>query len=170
MEFKMSDVQPEQQSKRIYKGEQEVDHDLFVLEDATMQKDVSWDHSGIYENVTHKHFFHTFDSNGKKHTYAVPIAGHTHEVEWSEDQDGNLTAKCGPAIRVRKSKKYPMFPKDNNGNYKCHREAPERANHVHEVKYKRSERLKLRKFSDDAAQAMQGRLAEQAKLAKNPAQ
>lgn len=118
--------------KRVYKGEQEVDHDLYKLEVAQTRKNVSYiQNQPIWEPVDHCHFFHSYDSFGKKQWHASPISGHTHEVIERIDENGNLVAECGPAIRVVNGKKLTY----------------ENDQHTHEVNYLRSEKIKVRKVN-----------------------
>ena len=123
-------------ANRIYKGEIDVDHDLFKLEVASMKKNVSIDtNSPLYIGVEHCHFFHSFDSSGKKQATSSPIAGHSHKVTTKVDEKGNLVAVCGPAIRKAGSSETVVD------------------DHWHEVTYLRSERLTVRKVNAEAQKA-----------------
>lgn len=119
--------------KRVYKGDQEVDHDLFKLKLASAKKNVSWTDKPRYEMVPHQHFFHTYDSSGKKQAYCSPVAGHTHKVE-VEEVDGEFKLVVGPAIKKSRSKTAPI-PHDD---------------HTHDVEYVLSEKLTVREANKDA--------------------
>lgn len=134
-------------ARRVYKGSIEVDHDLFKLEVATMKKNISIDDDRpIYTGVEHCHFYHSYDSSGKKQYYSNPIAGHCHKVTVQTDKDGNLVAVCGPAIKRVGNKEIAL--KDD---------------HNHDMTYLRSERVLVREVNAEAqrvasemSRAMQG--------------
>lgn len=75
--------------KRKYKGEQKIDSDLFRLKLAKARKNMSWDEKKVQlEDVEHSHFFHTFDSDGRKQKYSAAVGGHFHEIFYEENEDG----------------------------------------------------------------------------------
>ena len=115
--------------KRIYANQMEIDSDLFKLEAADMLKNSSWnDKDPVIEKVTHCHFFRTYDSNGKKMSECNKVGGHGHEIKISVDENGNFVGECSPA----KGTKF--------GD-----------NHIHYVKYLRSDRVMRRTISEDAS-------------------
>lgn len=121
--------------KRIYKGEAEIDHDLFKLEVANLKKNISIDDERpIYVGVEHCHFYHTYDSNGKIQETCNPIAGHSHKITMKENADGELEITCGPPI-VKSGGKYQQMKNDN---------------HTHDIRYLRSERMKVRRINEQA--------------------
>lgn len=120
---------------RQMKGEVEIYHDLFRLELATFKKNVGLPNSPRWENTPHVHYFHTYDSAGKKMTEASQVGGHTHVIETWTDDDGRLRAKCGPAIRKYKNNKQEVMPNDN---------------HTHEITYMYSEKIKARRINQMA--------------------
>lgn len=122
------------QTRRIYKGDMEIDHDLFKLEVSTARKNVSIDNTPLYAGVEHCHFFHTYDSNGRKQAACSPIAGHTHQMEVTADDDGNLVAKAGPAVKYAGGKFIPV-----SGD-----------NHTHDTTYIASEKIQVRRVSAEA--------------------
>ena len=123
---------------RRYTGEFEIDTDTFKLERANMIKNLGVDDKNpIAVPAEHCHFFHTYDSNGKKMTRASAIGGHSHEVEISVDENGNLVGKCSPAIAVSKH----LVGGDA---------------HVHEVTYLKSDKLQVRKMNEDAQRIIAG--------------
>lgn len=121
--------------KRVYKGEAEVDHDLFKLEVANLKKNISIDdEKPLYVGVEHCHFFHSYDSSGKKQETCNPIAGHSHKVDFEVDENGELNITCGPPI-VKSGGKYLPLKNDT---------------HTHDIRYLRSEKIKVRKINETA--------------------
>lgn len=94
--------------KIIIKGSQEFRHDLFKSDVKNLLKNTSFK-PGVVDivRIEHAHIFHSHDSAGKEQQYTSTVGGHFHKVETSIDDEGNLIAKCGPALRVniRKSKR-----------------------------------------------------------------
>jgi hypothetical protein len=91
--------------KRKYKNESTIDSDLFRLKLAEANKNVSWDEKVIsLEKVAHTHFFHTFDSDGKKLKYSAAVGGHFHEIYYEENVDGVaiITGVSGPLNMVKR--------------------------------------------------------------------
>lgn len=83
-----------------WKNQVQFRHDLFKLELAKMRKNVSWKRQRPeLVDAEHVHFFHSHTSTGTAQKYCVTVGGHFHEVKTSIDQDGNMTATCGPALR-----------------------------------------------------------------------
>lgn len=131
--------------KRVYKGDLEIDHDLFKLEVSTMRKNISINETDpLYTGVEHCHFFHSYDSNGRKQDSCAPIAGHTHEVEMFVNADGDIDAKVGPAV-VKKGGKYVPFANDN---------------HTHDATYLRSEKIKIRTVNNEAVKAYDAHMSK----------
>jgi len=134
--------------KRVYKSEERFfDHDLWKLLIAVKMHDVGLDGVYIgercvikpkprYVEVDHIHFFHSYDSNGRKQTHSNSIAGHCHKIDVMKNEDGTLIAKCGPAIIRQGVKFYPM--KDS------------KSIHTHDVEYQVSEKLPLRVTNKEA--------------------
>ena len=130
-------VQPkstEVETVRHYKGQTQVDHDLFKLEVAKTKKNIGLPHAPRWEDAEHTHFFHTYDSKGKKMKYSASISGHCHEIT-VEEIDGKLVATCGPAIRKYKNNRTEVLPNDS---------------HTHEVRYLYSEKVEARKLNEQA--------------------
>ena len=119
-------------TKRIYSQDLIIDSDTFRLEIENYAKNLSFDDKNpLMVGVPHIHFYHTYDSSGKKMSRCNAVGGHHHEVTVKEDKNGNLTAICGPAKSVK-------------GN----------DNHTHKVTYIKSDRFKVRKISDEAAKVI----------------
>lgn len=149
--------------KRVYKSEQEFDHDLYKLEISTIEVNEAA-HEGDWkgERYDHKHYYHTFDSAGKKHTHSAPATGHAHEITW--DEEGKPI--CGPAVKqVRVLKRVG----NKRRVVKEWRRLPERSQHNHDVSYMYSERLKPRKLNSDAANAMTAKINAESAYSQAPA-
>lgn len=74
-------------------------HDIFVSDSKDCLKNVSYKSlQPQFEKVPHKHIFHSHTNNGKAMNRTGSGAGHFHYVEQWVDKDGNLRAKCGPAM------------------------------------------------------------------------
>jgi hypothetical protein len=147
---KTASIQPEQSTqKRVYKDKMTFDHDLYCLENAELVRNISWNpKSPLWEPFDHKHFFHSYDSDGKKQTRSVPALGHFHPmIEEKTSADGLPTMRCGPAMKE-------VMMLDDNGQYKKTAvELPKREQHVHVVTYRSSEKLTTRKMNNVALQA-----------------
>lgn len=114
--------------KRVFKGEHEFYHDLFKLEVANFQKNLSWNpKKPNLIPMEHCHIFHSYDSDGKKQTRCNAIGGHTHEVRIFPNEAGDLVGECSPAI----------------GGYSTDE-------HTHEVVYQDSQKMKARKMNAEA--------------------
>lgn len=135
--------------QRTYRDAVEFNHDLFRLNTAAFKRNMAWSKKmkPIWEEIDHKHFFHTFDSDGRKLTRSNSTAGHFHEVEVIDNGDGNVpTVKAGPAMEEKlsldedtgtyKKKAYPL-----TGN----------AAHTHKMEWVASDRMKTRKSNGEAA-------------------
>lgn len=134
-------VEPTQEVEtveRVYRGEKEVDHDLFKLQTAETQKNVSYSlKKPIWVPVEHSHFFHSYDSNGRPMKHSSAVAGHFHPVEFKVI-DGKLQAVCGEPL-YRDESKNKTLPYKND-------------KHTHKCEYVRSERIKVRTLDARAAQ------------------
>lgn len=142
-------------AKRVYKGDVEVDHDLFKLDVAMMQKDTSYEGAAPnYLPVEHAHFFHSYSSKGKKQEYCSFTGGHAHKCKMSIDSSGDLVLEIGPAVVNRGGKWVPNMLRDENGNYSI------KDNHTHKSSYIRSEKIKIRTVSSDQQQAVANAVKE----------
>lgn len=117
--------------KRVFKGEQLLNHDLYKLEPTNLVRNASYNEDApIYENVEHSHFFHSIDSRGKPQTHCNKVGGHFHEISI----DDNGKAHCGPPIREVKIKKH--------GRTFTKYEVMKDDIHTHKVVYRFSEKVK----------------------------
>lgn len=118
-------------TKRIYSNDGQIDSDTFKLEVANFMKNLSFDAKNpIWQGVEHCHFFHTFDSAGRVMTTSSKVGGHHHTIEISENDKGELTGKCSPAI--------------GNGEDE----------HTHIVRYVKSDRVQIRTISKEFSKHM----------------
>lgn len=137
--------------KRIYRGDTEIDHDLYRLKVAHMVKNVSYTEIPDYEKIEHCHIFHTVDSNGKKQTACSPVGNHFHEVKLVEREGGVPSLEVSAAMRwatrrIKGRVKRVAEPiSDRDGNVYD--------THTHDFEYMRSERIKLRVQNAEAAKA-----------------
>lgn len=151
--------------KLTYKGTQKFRHDLFRLEPKSLLRNKSFKAKEVkLESISHTHFFHTFDSNGKPQQYSTPTGGHFHEVKWEVGADGELVATCGPALRTVYEKRGSMQRKKVvrvkwENQYDENLPDMVEDNHTHDVTYLWSEELSadtIRKRRDaQEKQAMQ---------------
>ena len=121
---------------RHFKGETEVNHDLFKLEMSYFKKNLGLPHSPRWENTEHAHYFHTVDSNGKPMQYSSAIGGHCHEVSVKVLEDGRLVATCGKPVKRYKNNKVEQLPTHDD--------------HTHDVSYLFSEKVKARRLNEKA--------------------
>lgn len=121
-------------TKRIFSEDLMIESDTFKLEVSKYSKNLSFDTKNpVLVGVEHCHFFHTFDSSGKKLDVSNHVAGHTHKIIVKESKDGTLTAIC--------SEPEPSFYGDK---------------HTHEVTYLKSDRFKVRQLNQDAMKVLAG--------------
>lgn len=90
---------------RIIGGKGQVYSDLFKLEVAACNVNKSYnDVPDIYEQE-HIHWFHTFDSDGKKHTRSNAVSGHFHVIEYKDQGEGKpveILSVSGPMHEVKR--------------------------------------------------------------------
>ena len=129
-------------TRRAYKGEQTVDHDLFRLLPAETLKNGSWNPDiPRWEPVLHTHFFHTVDSSGIEQTTSVSVAGHFHEMAVTQHKDAPPTVECsGP--------KHYVMKRTGRGLERI-AEPINSDNHTHEVQYVNSERITIRQMNPE---------------------
>lgn len=137
----MEKKQGKQTTKRRLKGEQKVYGDLFKLLVTNCQKNFGTEIAPRLLPVEHCHFFHSFDSNGRKMTRCSSIAGHYHECKMVEE-NGSLKLEVGPAVwnvDVERRVLNNVIGGDN---------------HKHDSEYISSEEVTVRKISAESAKMM----------------
>jgi hypothetical protein len=146
---------PAAQRARSYKGSEQVDHDLFKLENALLKRDLSYGGDApLIDHITHSHHFHTVDSNGRKLETSTSVGGHFHPVTVKMSESGVPEITVGPAMKWvtklhGKRRTKVMLPvafdgSDDDGN-------PIVDNHTHKVSYLGSEKVTVRQPSLEAA-------------------
>lgn len=126
-------------TERVYKGTQEVDHDLFKLEIAPMLKNVSFsEEQPRYEQTEHVHWFHTVDSMGQPMKHTPAVGGHFHEIILVPDANGGVPrAMCSPPMKWVRAK-------GANGRMQRVAIELEHDHHTHTLNYHGSEKFKIR--------------------------
>jgi len=155
---------------RMIKGQKDVFHDLFRLELANTQKNLSYTlDDPIWVPLEHKHFFHTVDSNGKPQSSCVASAGHMHKIYVEKDENGNLIAKCGNAYKHKRNKKTGKLIEIPVKFASGDEDVPDKIDeHTHDVTYLQSEVFKQRVFSKDALDMINMHENERAARLSNP--
>lgn len=140
-----SSAEKAERAQRLFKQSQTLHHDLFVLEPAKFIKDTSIGKTGVDQDffvpISHQHFFHTIDSQGRTQTTCSPIAGHFHKMEivpsQVEGEPPQLKCVSGPLRRAKVKVGGKWVVKDVPVNDYDH--------HTHETTYLRSEYITPRK-------------------------
>ncbi len=111
----------------------------FKLESSTMLKNIGFDPKRpVLTTVDHCHFFHTYDSYGKKMTQTNSVGGHYHEVN-VVNSNGEFHLEISP-------------PKVRKGS----QEAIKTDSHTHKYTYIKSEEVKVRQLSAEVARLISG--------------
>jgi len=121
--------------------------DLYKLEVAECTMNRSWNDIPNLDSVEHCHFFHTFDSSGKRMDRTNMVAGHFHAIEWRDNNDGKpaqIISVSGP-MREVKRKIRGRFQKVIESV-----DAVLEDTHTHKVTYLRSEEIVTRQVSSQA--------------------
>ena len=142
------DPQEKLSGQRIFNNQLTFKTDLFKLEVADCHMNKSWveGHAEL-EAVEHVHFFHTYDSDGRKMNRSNIVAGHFHEIEFEEMDDGKpvkIKSVSGP-MREVKRKKGLKFIKVAEPVHSILEDT-----HTHKIKYRRSEEVTARQISAEA--------------------
>lgn len=91
------------QQKRILGGKLKIHSDCFKLEVAACSVDKSWTKIPELYEQEHCHWFHTFDSDGKKQFKTNSVSGHFHLIEFEEGHEGDaakIISVSGPMCEV----------------------------------------------------------------------
>lgn len=125
----------------------------FKAELDTMKKNRSWQYGVVrLDDIEHVHMYHTKNSQGRPLKYTAPVGGHFHEIITEKDEDGNIIAKCGPALHT-------VYKKLKNGKMKKlikevswfddEKDDYIKDTHTHEMTYLDSEKLSPEKIKKD---------------------
>lgn len=154
---KSEGFKPEAQNttqKRVFGNKFGFKSDLFKLEVAECNINKSWNDAPNLEEVEHVHFFHTYDSDGRKMEKSNIVANHFHVVEYENqtDKDGKILADLPVKI---KSVSPPMREVKERIKGKWTKvirpiKADLEDNHTHEITYRRSEEIVARQISAQA--------------------
>lgn len=150
---------PKKQPQIVFKDQKEMRHDVFKADLQNFLENTSFTRGMV--NIVrreHTHIYHNINSQCKNLEYTNAIGGHFHKVELSEDENGNVVAKCGPPLR-NGVKRLPngsfkktiepvtWFDGMNNRNVVD--------DHTHELIYQHSEMIRV-----DSARKMRNAVAE----------
>ncbi len=120
--------------KRVYQAEAAFNSDLFRLGTAKMIKNMSWNKDQPeFKEIDHEHFYHTFDSGGKKMDQSTPTGNHFHVMSVTKAPNGAPIVTCSG----------PKVIKHNKGKRQIV-DAPYEDKHTHKVTYERSSMVKPR--------------------------
>ncbi len=141
--------------KRVYQSEQSFNSDLFRLRTAKMIKDQSLNKDGSeLKEIDHEHFWHTYDSGGKKLDQSTPTGNHFHIMTLKTAPNGAPIATCsGPKMikHVKGKRQIVGCPNDDQ--------------HIHTVEYERSSLVKPRTVNIESTKIIS---ADAAKAAPVP--
>lgn len=135
------------EQKRIFGNGVEFKSDLFKLEVAECNLDKSWNDVPQLEQIEHVHFFHTYDSNGRKMARTNIVAGHFHVIEYEEQGENKpvkIISVSGPMHEVKRRVmgRWVKVAEAISQNLQD--------DHTHKISYRRSEIVKARQTSPQA--------------------
>lgn len=133
--------------QRVFGNKFEFKSDLFKLEVAECNMDKSWNDVPNLESVEHVHFYHTYDSDGRKMMKTNTVAGHFHVIEYvdqGEEKPVKIVSVSGP-MRELKRRIKGRFTKVNEPVADKLED-----NHTHKVTYRRTEKIQARQISPNA--------------------
>ena len=145
-QFNAEETNAEQ--KRIFGNNFEFKSDLFKLEVAECNLNKSWNDIQMLESIEHVHFFHTYDSNGRKMARTNIVAGHFHVIEYEEqggDKPVKILSVSGPMHEVKR-KVLGRWQKVAESISDTLQD-----DHTHKISYRRTERVQARQTSPQAA-------------------
>lgn len=140
--------------KLNFREQMSILHHCFKLMPAEMKRDLSWQ-KGIVkiDKMAHGHYFHSCNSWGQPQKTCNAVGGHFHEIEWFTDEDGNMKAKCGPAMKkvayrapsgLNKTKVTKIEFRDEENQITIVDD------HTHEIEYLHSNKISLAHATDSA--------------------
>lgn len=135
--------------ERIFRDNRKIFHDLYKLEVESMVKDLGWDKDDPqYHSIEHCHFFHTYDSSGRKQEVSTAVGGHFHIIKVTEQGDGQppkVECVSGPMtwkmvkVKGKRGRVRKMVPVNDVDH------------HRHDIQYLQSDEVSLRKANSEAA-------------------
>lgn len=134
--------------KIVFSNQLEFNSHLFKLEVAECNQNKSWNDIPLLEPAEHVHFFHTYDSSGRKMERTNSVAGHFHVIEWQDqgpDKPAKIVSVSGPMHEVKRR---------IQGRWKKVVEPISESledEHTHAISYRRSEKVRARQTSIQAA-------------------
>lgn len=136
--------------QRLFQGTVEIHSDCFKLLVASGNVNKSWNGGVDLQTYEHVHWFHTYDSDGKKLTTSNSVGGHFHIIELEDSGDGipKVKSVSGPLRKARKKVR---------GKWQVIDEPlPEELedNHTHKIEYIKSSKVAMRTI-DPRAVAIQ---------------
>lgn len=137
----------QENQQRVFGNKFEFKSDLFKLEVAECHMDKSWNDVPNLEAVEHVHFYHTYDSDGRKMAKTNTVAGHFHLIEYQEqgeDKPVKIISVSGP-MRELKRRIKGRFTKVNEPVSDKLED-----NHTHKITYRRTEKIQARQISPNA--------------------
>lgn len=127
---------------RVYAEQRQITIDLFELTPAQAKKNKALnpkEDEPAWVHITHQHFGRNYDSEGTPMKACEPVLGHSHEMTFSQDEDGTPVAKVGQAIQwTLKGGKVLLLPIPGD-------------DHTHEATYIKSQDVKPRVMSVEFA-------------------
>lgn len=150
--------QKQQDQARIIGGKREVFSDLFKLEVSACKVNKSYNDVPDIFDQEHVHWFHTYDSDGKKHMRTNAVSGHFHEIEYEEQGQGKpvkIISVSGPKHEVKR-KALGRWKKVSEPVALSKPEVDEeiRDDHTHAITYKKTDIVEVRTQRVEAINAV----------------
>lgn len=141
------DPSQEQTQQRIIGGKAQIKSDLFKLEVAACNVNKSFnDIPDIYEQE-HIHWFHTYDSDGKKHIRSNAVSGHFHVIQYEEQGENKpvkILSVSGPMHEVKRKVKGRWLKVIEEVSSTLEDD------HTHQITYKKTDIVEIRTQSPAA--------------------
>lgn len=145
------------QPKLNFRDQMTINSHCFKLLATLMKKNTSWQKGVvILDTIEHGHYFHSHNSWGMPQKLCSAVGGHFHEIEWFVDEQGNMKAKCGPALKKEFRRLPNGLSKTSHAQIKFEDKINEKTildNHTHEIEYQHSSNLSLANGSASAVKA-----------------
>lgn len=133
-------------------------HDVFMSTDAEGMRNVGYEHlKPMLHKIRHKHVYHSHSNQGKRLARTGSALGHWHDVEHYVDNEGNIRAKCGPAmheVQIQDEETGLVFNRIERVSFEelvttgqfAGRRLKHMDDHTHELEYLGSEELNPREI------------------------